>query len=50
MLEDIMAFKQSGAAGIVFGCLLRDGQVDVDTAIRYVLQAVLFLLPFLSLN
>lgn len=36
MLEDIMAFKAVGVQGIVFGCLLRDGQVDVDTSCRCV--------------
>lgn len=35
MLEDISAFKSAGASGIVFGCLLGDGSVDVDTAARY---------------
>ncbi|BEI90551.1 uncharacterized protein CcaverHIS019_0306210 [Cutaneotrichosporon cavernicola] len=34
MLEDIRAVKVSGAHGIVFGCLLRDGNVDVATAKR----------------
>ncbi|GMK56683.1 hypothetical protein CspeluHIS016_0305230 [Cutaneotrichosporon spelunceum] len=34
MLEDIRAFKISGVSGIVFGCLLPDGNVDVETAAR----------------
>lgn len=43
MLEDIIAFKATGVDGIVFGCLLPNGQVDVETASRcvYLLAALI---------
>ena len=28
MLEDVAAFKAAGAAGVVFGCLTEDGDID----------------------
>jgi copper homeostasis protein CutC len=31
MLADIEAFKSEGVKGFVFGCLLKDGSVDVET-------------------
>lgn len=36
MLEDIAAFKQEGAAGVVFGALTKEGAVDIETTTQSV--------------
>jgi copper homeostasis protein len=39
MLSDIEACSKLGAHGVVFGCLLPDGDVDVDATRQLVHQA-----------
>lgn len=39
MLDDIATFAQMGVTGVVFGALLPDGAVDVDTTTRVVRAA-----------
>ncbi|KAH8835523.1 copper homeostasis protein cutC [Flagelloscypha sp. PMI_526] len=40
MLEEIRTFKNLGVAGIVFGVLLSDGSVDLESARRIVKEAL----------
>ncbi|KAI0936948.1 hypothetical protein AcV5_004965 [Taiwanofungus camphoratus] len=39
MLEDMYIFKQSGASGVVFGILRKDGTVDVERVTRLANEA-----------
>jgi copper homeostasis protein len=34
MLSDIAAAREAGAAGVVFGCLDNNGDIDVETTRR----------------
>ena len=36
MIADIAAAREAGAAGVVFGCLDEDGNVDVEQTKRWV--------------
>lgn len=36
MVAEIQAFKSMGVAGVVFGCLLPDGQIDLYSTTRSV--------------
>lgn len=40
MLEDMYIFKQSGASGVVFGILRKDGTVDVERVTRSVFPLI----------